>query len=254
MKKVLLVFLSLFMIVLGSQFVCATPIRMGTVKEFMLCAGREKEVSISGKGNVNWVSSNDGVVKYVSPKDKRYKLGRIKGVKAGVAYLTAKKGSKVLARLKVTVVNHRYKNGKCIYCGLKSEKQLHNELLELKKKYPNGKTWTNKKYYGTNLSTRGVPLRGGYGCVALGLMFSDKLFGKAPFEQISKMNVGDLRVGDLVRVDNNSHTVVILSKTSAYFKVVEGNINGKIRWGTKITKSQMKRRMNYVYTRYNLMD
>ena len=73
MKRVLLVFLSLFMIVLGSQFVCATPIRMGTVKEFTLCAGREKEVSISGKGNVNGVSSNNGVVKYVSPKDKRYK-------------------------------------------------------------------------------------------------------------------------------------------------------------------------------------
>lgn len=95
---------------------------------------------------ITYTSSNPSVAK-VSAK------GKIKAVKPGTAKITVKSGKKK-AVCAVTVKKTPL-----------SQKQVYKDIMALKKKYPEGKKWTNDNYY----EWKGGIYRGGYGCARASL-------------------------------------------------------------------------------------
>lgn len=80
-------------------------------------------------------------------------------------------------------------------------------------------------------------------------MMSDAAFGTTAVAT-QHTNFSDLHVGDIVRMNNNSHSVVVLEVYSDYIIVVEGNYNSSVHWGRQISLSDVKSTGTYVYTRY----
>ena len=125
-----------------------------------------------------------------------------------------------------------------------TEESVYNSIISLKEKYPDGTPWTNDNYYEWNGGIYG----GGYGCAAFAFMASDKAFGILParfHEDINK-----IKVGDIVRINNDTHSVIVLSINDGIYEIAEGNYGGKIHWGRKFSKNELKERMSYVITRY----
>ena len=84
--------------------------------------------------------------------------------------------------------------------------------------------------------------------MAFAYILSDAAFGHLPARMHS--NVDAIRVGDVLRVDNDSHSVVVLKVSSKSITVAEGNYNNSIHWGRTISLSTLKKTLDYVETRY----
>ena len=94
---------------LSSISVSAATVKMN-YETVVLCKGKTKQLKLKGyKKTVKWKSSNKKAV----PVSKK---GKIKGKKIGVATITAI-ACKKKYRSYVLVTKHKYKDGKCIYCG-----------------------------------------------------------------------------------------------------------------------------------------
>jgi len=115
----------------------------------------------------------------------------------------------------------------------------------MKASYPEGMRWTNDDLYRWN----GGIWAGGYGCAGFAFILSDTAFGDLPAHAFEDFTYEELRVGDILRVNNDSHSVVILQKYASYVVITEGNWNSKIHWGRTLTKSQVMA-ADYVITRY----
>lgn len=124
-----------------------------------------------------------------------------------------------------------------------TEREVYEKIVALREEYPEGKHWTNADYY---LSKCGY--YAGYGCHAFGLLASDAAFGDLPFEKHSDFD--KIKVGDLIRVNHDTHTVVALEVKEDSVVVAEGNYNSSIHWGREIRKSDIWETGVYVLTRY----
>lgn len=124
-----------------------------------------------------------------------------------------------------------------------TEEQVYNDIMALQDDYPEGMEWTNDNFYGSKSGF------GGYGCHAFALIMSDSAFGYLNF-QTQHTNFDDLKVGDLVRLNNDTHTVVILEIKDSSVIVAEGNYNSSIHWGREISKDTINNTGTYVLTRY----
>ena len=123
------------------------------------------------------------------------------------------------------------------------------ELIDsLREKYPEGMPSADENYeYGENKD--GIYL--GYtGCAALVNYMRDDIFGDNRNYVVGYYDhaydpayLGEyayqlIRPGDHIRI-NETHSVLVLDKTDSYITVVEGNYNGKVHWGRKISKSAL---------------
>ena len=79
-------------------------------------------------------------------------------------------------------------------------------------------------------------------------MLSDAAFGDALAEQHT--NYRQIQVGDIIRMDYNTHSVIVLAKNSTGVVVAEGNYNSSIHWGRQISFSEIEETGTYVMTRY----
>ncbi len=134
-----------------------------------------------------------------------------------------------------------------------SETQVYNAMMAMRSQYPEGRAWTNNNgYVGKGLLYNsqypGGVIMTGYGCVGFALILSDNAFGSAPMYQ--KDDYAGIRVGDILRVNNNSHSVIVLSDDGDYYTIAEGNYNSSIHWGRRIYKSSLPSIFNYRWTRY----
>ena len=87
-----------------------------------------------------------------------------------------------------------------------------------------------------------------YGCAAFASILSDAAFGKKTVaKKIKHPAAARIRVGDILRMGNDSHSVVVLKVTESGFVIAEGNFNSSIHWGRKISKNA---KIDYMYTRY----
>ncbi len=93
---------------------------------------------------------------------------------------------------------------------------------------------------------------GGYQCHGHALAVFDYLFGKCADCQEKKTNINNLYVGDLVRIYNNSHTIVIqdIIGENVYFTDANVTIYGGkaniIRWDAYMSKSQLASALTYI--------
>lgn len=122
--------------------------------------------------------------------------------------------------------------------------KVYTDMIAMKSKYPEGMTWTNANYY----AWHGGIYTGGYGCVGFAFILSDAAFGNLKARKHT--DISNIKVGDILRINNDSHSVIVLEVKSNSYIVAEGNYNSKIHWGREITKSNLQANFNYVMTRY----
>lgn len=151
------------------------------------------------------------------------------------------------------------------------EKDLQAKIQELKAAYPDGKYWNhggvtdtpcnhklsystcNNRYSVTNLLK---PKTKDYGtqCYGFACLLQDYCFGEntAVFEH---RNFDEVRVGDHIRVDNDSdycHSMFVIEKHDDYVVVAECNANYKdckIEWGRKVTQEELNKSNISYYSR-----
>ena len=67
--------------------------------------------------------------------------------------------------------------------------------------------------------------------------------------KVDSISIEDVRVGDILRLYNDSHSVIILEVHSDYVVIAEGNYNSSIHWGRKLTAEDVAA-ADYIMTRY----
>ncbi len=144
--------------------------------------------------------------------------------------------------------------------------EAYEAMIALKDRdeYKEGTTWTNDEPYSDtkgNYHWKGGPLDGknisAVGCVAFAFILSDEAFGSLPARMYATGNFTfeDIKVGDILRVNNDAHTVIVLEVSEAGVVVAEGNIStgdhkGKVHWGRAISKEEVMSNTSHYITRY----
>ncbi len=119
------------------------------------------------------------------------------------------------------------------------------KLRSLETEYPEGMSWTNYDYY----EWYGGYYTGGYGCAAFAFILSDAVFGTTPAKIVTDLTDFNLRPGDILRLEGDTHSVIVLEINDNGIIVAEGNYNKSIHWGRVLTSEQLLR-SEYVITRY----
>lgn len=117
-------------------------------------------------------------------------------------------------------------------------------LYGLKADYPEGMRWTNaNSYYCKALNTMG------YGCAAYAFLCSDAVFGDLPVSA-RHSDFDRVRPGDILRINNDSHSVVVLEVQGQSVTVTEGNYNSSIHWGRTLSRQSLESGRFVVTSRY----
>ncbi len=117
-------------------------------------------------------------------------------------------------------------------------------IYGLQKDYPEGMPWTNDNVY-TSEAVRVI----GHGCEGFALICSDAVFGGYPVSR-THSDFDSVKVGDLLRINHNTHTVIVLEKRADSVIVAEGNYNSSIHWGREIGRQALLDGEFVVRTRY----
>lgn len=141
-----------------------------------------------------------------------------------------------------SVCSHSYEGDKKLY--VPTEQEAYDSIMALKSSYPDGTPWDNSDYY----SWRGGIYTTGYGCAGFAFMLSDAAFGKLPARKTTDLS--NIRTGDILRINNDSHSVVVLEVKDDGVIVAEGNLNSQVYWGRKIPLSVVHAPGTYILTRY----
>lgn len=122
--------------------------------------------------------------------------------------------------------------------------QIYQALIAQKKVYPEGTPWTNANYVGW----KGGTYSGGYGCAGFAFALSDAAFGDAPAK--IHYDYDNIRVGDILRINHDTHSVIVLEVKESSVVVAEGNYNSSVHWGRELQKTSLPGEGNYIMTRY----
>lgn len=120
----------------------------------------------------------------------------------------------------------------------------YNIMIGFKNSYPEGMRYTNDDFYAWN----GGIYYGGYGCAGFAFMLSDAVFGKNP--STIHYDMSKIRVGDILRINNDTHSVIVLEVNNDGIVVAEANYNSSVHWGRKFSWSKLSSCLDYVMTRY----
>lgn len=122
--------------------------------------------------------------------------------------------------------------------------QVYETIMAQKAVFPEGMHWTNDNYYGW----KGGTYTGGFGCAGFAFAVSDAAFGDVP--ATIHRDYSNLRVGDILRVDHDTHSVIVLEVKENSVIVAEGNYNSSIHWGREIPMERLIDPSSYIMTRY----
>ena len=144
--------------------------------------------------------------------------------------------------------------------------EAYEAMIALKEKdeYKEGTPWTDFEPYSDEKGYyhwRGGLLDGkrisAVGCVAFAFILSDAAFGDLPARmyEAGKFTYEDIKAGDILRVNNDRHTLIVLEADDAGVVVAEGNISdgdhkGKVHWGRAISRETVMRDASHYITRY----
>ncbi|MBO4415083.1 MAG: hypothetical protein J5824_03775, partial [Lachnospiraceae bacterium] len=133
-----------------------------------------------------------------------------------------------------------------------TSEEIYDRITALKNgEYSEGTAWTNENTYAWNstvTSPLGVTRLTGYGCQAFAMIASDAAFGNAPVYRYDNDGTATVRVGDILRLNNDTHSVIVLAISGDTLTIAEGNFNGMIHWERTISLSNCG--FTYGYTRY----
>lgn len=118
--------------------------------------------------------------------------------------------------------------------GSLTEETVLAAINALRESYPEGMGWTNDN------SHHSPALRlTGYGCEGFALICSDAAFGDLPVSA-THSDFDAVRAGDLLRINHDTHTVVVLEKKENSVVVTEGNYNRSIHWDREISRETLE--------------
>lgn len=124
------------------------------------------------------------------------------------------------------------------------EKEVYQILIAQKAVFPEGMSWTNANY----VPWKGGHYIGGFGCAGFAFALSDAAFGDV--RATVHYDYTNIRVGDILRVNGDTHSVIVLEVRTDSVIVAEGNYNSSIHWGREIPISSLPGEGNYIMTRY----
>lgn len=131
---------------------------------------------------------------------------------------------------------------------------VYNKIINKKTEFYEGRPWTDESsgtytWHGGNdggrIATRGT------GCANFAFRMSDAAFDTVPGRLYYnwEFEYGDVKVGDIIRIKGDSHSVVALQVNEESVVIAEGNYNGTIHWGRILTKADVES-ATYIITRY----
>ena len=88
----------------------------------------------------------------------------------------------------------------------------------------------------------------GRGCEAFALELSDAVFGSLP--RTEHYDIYNIRPGDIVRINNDTHSVIVLEVNSDGIVIAEGNYNSSVHWERALSFTELQEITSYVWTRY----
>ena len=138
---------------------------------------------------------------------------------------------------------------------------VYESMIALKDQeaYKEGTVWTDDEPYSASKECyhwKGGTLDGknisAVGCVAFAFILSDTAFGSLPARMYAEGEFAfeDIKVGDILRVHNDTHTVIVLEVSDVGVIVAEGNASGKVHWGRAISKEEVMNNTSHYITRY----
>ena len=131
-----------------------------------------------------------------------------------------------------------------------SEEKVYERIMAQKENYPEGMTWTNDNQYKLSVTVDEYYITG-YGCAGFAFILSDAGFGEGQFPARKYYEYDDIRVGDILRISNDTHSVVVLSIAGDVVTIAEGNYNNSIHWGRTLSLTQLQNgEIDYGITRY----
>lgn len=126
-----------------------------------------------------------------------------------------------------------------------SSDDAYEKMVAMETQYPTGTTWTNANSYKWNCGWEA------WGCMGFAHMISDAAFGSAGMRTVYDDGTGamidGIRVGDVLRLENDNHSVIVLQIYDDFVVIAEGNASGKVRWGRLIYKEDMKKQCQNYY-------
>ena len=122
-----------------------------------------------------------------------------------------------------------------------ADNQVYNKIMAMKAKYPQGMAWTDNNY--------DRPGGSNTGCYAFSMILMNNAFGDKRDER-KYTNFNEIRIGDMVRVNKNTHSMTVIAKDNNQFTFAEGNWGGKINWGRTMTIAELKDSFDYGLTSY----
>ena len=130
---------------------------------------------------------------------------------------------------------------------------IYNVLISFQAKYPEGTYYTDDTNYwkwGKNIyNVGGYSGMYGTGCVAFAMELSDAVFGENKVTEYYDMAY--IRVGDIIRINNDRHSVIVLQiKSDGSYVLAESNYNSSVHWFRTFSSSEMAKRFCYGWTRY----
>ena len=125
------------------------------------------------------------------------------------------------------------------------QRAAYEAIIAMKARYPEGTRWTNENSY----AWRGGVFDVGYGCAGFAFLLSDAAFGTAKARTVRPVSLADVRVGDILRINNNTHSVIVLEMRERSVVVAEGNYNSSVHWGRELPASTVEN-ADYLLTRY----
>lgn len=140
--------------------------------------------------------------------------------------------------------------------------KVYDAMIALRDKtgYTEGSEWTDYVPYsgkGDDVYRWNGGALGGsnivaVGCVAFAFTLSDAAFGRLPARMHANgaFKFEDIKVGDILRMNTDTHTVIVLKVSDTGVVVAEGNNNGKVHWGRTIDKDTVMRDTSHYITRY----
>ena len=124
-----------------------------------------------------------------------------------------------------------------------TDENIREILNGLRDGYPEGTVWNLGTYY----SSDGLGFRG-VGCAAFAAMCTDEVWGDNPGTRYEGFE--SIRVGDILRVKHNSHSVVVLEVLADSVIVTEGNYEGVVHWDRELTRAYLEGGNFFGTTRY----
>ena len=128
------------------------------------------------------------------------------------------------------------------------ENAVYERMMAMQAEYPEGKPWTNNnKYRWINVTAPNTTYTFG-GCAAYAAIISDAGFGEGtPAKQVMNPDPATVKIGDILRINGDTHSVVVIGIEDEYFVLTEGNYNNSIHWGRKIRKTDP---IDFLFTRW----